>query len=412
MIIITLLGKLQMKHSIKDIFKNLNTYLFFVFFVSFLAVVLTFEQQLSYKKTDILNEEKKIVEQLISLDKKERELALIQFNTKSIQLQQNIENLKTLYKYNFTDHYVLGNSAEYLKNLTELSMLIDQFNTVVQEYYSKTKKQKNSKEDLMAAFELVTKKIDAILLKSIEYDKETFNVVMYLVGITFILVLLATLWYRKMLHSIYEDISYLFKLDKSKGEYEIFSLEADGIALRMNRKSNVNDNPHLIDAVTGINNYKGLLHSYSHKKAHKEDNLTAVAILEIDNFSKSNRAYPQEVAQAMLKKVAYTISLNEQPADIIARTDYNKFTIVLSRSSKEVAFKEVDIIRENISELKFHVPQIGAVKVTVSGAFVVKPNNTSIQEALQQAEEILAHAKSIGKNHILQMKDLDKKEIQ
>jgi len=202
-----------------------------------------------------------------------------------------------------------------------------------------------------------------------------------------------------------------FKLEKNKSGYDIFSLEADAIALRMNRKSNVSDNPNLIDPVTGINNYKGLAHSYTHKKSLKDSNFTSVTLLEIDNFSKSKRVFPQEIAQAMLKKVAYTISLHEQPVDVIARTDYNQFTIILSRPSKEQAFKEVDLIRAGISELKFNIPETGPVSITVSGGFIVKPNNTSLEEGIRQAKEILNYAKSIGKNKLLQVKDLAQKEI-
>jgi diguanylate cyclase (GGDEF)-like protein len=401
-----------MKHSIKEIFNNLSTYLFFIFFVAFLAVVLTFEHQLSFDKTDILNEQKKIAQELATLDTSDTELALIQYNAKSTQLIQAIEKLKTLYKYNLTDQYILGNKNEYFNDLAELSRRIKQFNEIAHTYYSnKTKNQEKLKKQLESNYTQVIMKIDSMLLKSIEYNKEKFNLVKYVVGIAFILILFATFWYRKMLHNIYNDIEYLFKLDKAKAEYDIFSIEADGIALRMNRKNNVSNNPNLIDAVTGINNYKGLVHSYAHKKSLKENNFTAVAVLEIDNFSKSNRVYPQEVAQAMLKKVAYTISLNEQPADVIARTDYNQFTIILSRSSKEQAFKEVDIIRESISELKFHVPKTGAITITVSGGFIIKPKNTSLEEAIKQAKEILEYAKSIGKNKLMQIKDLAQKDI-
>ncbi|WP_297442610.1 GGDEF domain-containing protein [Sulfurimonas sp.] len=401
-----------MKHSIKNIFKNLNTYLFFVFFVSFLSVVFTFEQQLSFDKIDILNKQKKTIKRLTTLDKSDLESALIEFNSKSVQLQQDIEKLQRLYKYNLTDKYILNNSSEYLNDLRELSTLIKKFNNAVHDYYTNTKTvQKNTDADLKLAFHEVTNKIDTIILKSVTYSKEKFDILQYIIALVFILILLATFWYRSMLNSILKDIEYLLKIDKNKDEYDIFSLETDAIALRMNRKSNVSDNPNLIDAVTGINNYKGLIHSYSHKKSLKDSHFTSVTVLEIDNFSKSNRAYTQEVAQAMLKKVAYTISLNEQPADVIARTDYNQFTIVLSRSSKEQAFKEVDTIRESISELKFHVPETGAVTITVSGGFVIKANNTSLEEAMKQAKEILTYAKSIGKNKIMQIRDLAQKEM-
>ena len=400
-----------MKHSIKGIFKNLSTYLFFVFFVAFLAIMLILEQQLSFTKIDILKKEQKIAKELVESHETDKELLLIQFNAKSTKILQNINKLRTLYKYNIFEQFVIQNSNEYNRELNTLYTLGMQLSNAAQTYYTQKKNIPKLKEAYIAAFKKFDNQINKMLLQSLEYNEQKFELIKYAVGVIFLLVFLATFWYRKMLSSIYEDINYLFKVNKNKDDYEIFSMEADAIALRMNRKTQVMDNPHLIDPVTGINNYKGLLHSYSHKKSMKDSNFTAVALLEIDNFSKSKRVFAQEIAQAMLKKVAYTISLHEQPVDVIARTDYNQFTVVLSRPTKEQAFKEVDLMRESIAELKFNIPEHGPVQITISGGFVIKPSNTSIEEALRQAKEILEYAKSIGKNKILQVRDLAQKEM-
>ncbi len=402
-----------MKHSIKDIFNNLRTYLFFVFFVAFLALMLTLEQQLSFMKIDNLNNSKKIMQELVSSPQKDMELALIQLNAKSVELLQNIDKLHVFYKYDIFEQLVLQNSTKYKNSLLQLRNAIEKFNNATRTFYMQKneKLKKIEKAQQLYALNEAEQQIDSMLLQSLQDSEAKFTFVKYFVFGSFILIFLATFWYRKMLHSIYEDINYLFTLDKTKGDYNIFSMEADAIALRMNRKTQVNDNPNLIDPVTGINNYKGLLHSYSHKKFMKESHFTAVALLEIDNFSKSKRVYPQEIAQAMLKKVAYTISLHEQPADVIARSDYNQFTIVLSRPTKEQAYKEVELIRESISELKFNIPNYGQTQITVSGGFVIKPTNTTLEEALKQAKEILEYAKSLGKNKILQVRDLAQREM-
>ena len=403
-----------MKHSIKDIFKNLSTYLFFVFFVAFLALMLVLEQQLSFDKIDTLNNDKAIIKKLVEPHETDMELALIQFNAKSTELLQNIDKLQTLYKYNIFEKLILQNSTEYMQELNKLNILIKKFNSATHEYYiqeDNSKIKKTTKKEHLRAFKALNEQLNNMLFKAMKYNQQKFELIKYLVAAAFFLIFLATFWYRKALKSIYEDINYLFQLDKTKAGYNIYSIEADAIALRMNRKNQVEDNPHLIDPVTDINNYKGLLHSYSHKKSLKDSNFTSVTLLEIDNFSKSKRVFTQEIAQAMLKKVAYTISLHEQPADVIARTDYNQFTLVLSRPTKEQAFKEIDLIRESISELKFNIPNYGPTQITVSGAFVIKPNNSSIEEALKQANEILDYAKSIGKNKILQLRDLAQREI-
>ncbi|QOP43492.1 diguanylate cyclase [Sulfurimonas sediminis] len=403
-----------MKYSIKRIFEHLKFYLLFIFFLASLAVLLTFEEQLSFDKINNLNNQKKIIQTLTRLDTDDIELALIQFNGKSTQLHQEIDKLKMLYKYNITDRYILRNEKEYFDDLQKLSVLTDKFNNAAHTYYvgSKNKKlAKKAKAELDKSLNEIIQQIDTMLFKSLTYNQQKFDIVKILVIITFFLILFATFWYRKMLTAILQDIEYLFQVDKTKSDYEIFSLEADAIALRMNRKTVVQNNPTMLDPVTEINNYKGLVNSYGAKKGLKDSNFTAVSILEVDNFSKSNRAFTQEITQAILRKVAYTISLHEQPIDVIARTDYNQFTVVLSRSSKEQLFKDMEIIRESISELKFNAPGHGPIHITVTGGFVIKPNNTSLEEAIKQAKEILEYAKTTGNNRIFQLRDLAQRGI-
>ena len=398
-----------MKHSIKKIFTNLNTYLFFLLLISFVAMMLTLEQQLSFEKVNNLNKQKKIIQSLTTLKKDDIDLALIQFNGKSTQLHQEIAKLKKIYKYNYSDKLFFGNEQEYLKDLDTLSTLTTSFNKAAHEFYvdiQDNKLKTLAQENLQKSLENVISHINNILLRNIDYNQSKYKLVQLSVIFIFIIILFSTIWYRKKLFSIYKDIEYLYQIDKKKISYEIYTMEADAISMRMNRKNVVSDNPTMLDPVTGINNYKGLLNSYSNKKNVNDSHFISVTIIEIDNFSKTNRAFPQEVTQNILKKVAYTISLHEQPVDVIARTDYNQFTLILSRSSKEASFKDVDLIRQSIEELKFTLPNKGAITITVSGGFIIKPNNTNLEEASRQAMEILQYTKSTTSNKILQSKDI------
>ena len=403
-----------MKQSIKAIFLALKRYLLFIFLVASVVLLFTFEHELSYKKTDNLQHQKKIIATLTNLDRHDLALALIQFNGKSTQLHQEIDKLHTLYKYAYVDKILLANSSEYLNDLQKLSKLTDAFNNAAQEYYVETQNKKlelEAKERLQKALATINQQIDTMLLKSLTYNQKKFLFFKNIMIVLFLITFVATFYFRKQLNSIYNDISFLYHMDRNRQSYAIFTQEADAIFLRMNRKNTSNENPDFIDQATSINNYKGMINAYSSKKGAKESNFTSVSVLEIDNFSKSNRAFSQDAMESILKKVAYTISLHEQPVDVIARTDYNQFTLIFSRSSKEQAFKDVDLVRQSIAELKFHVPNQGATQITVSGGFVIKPNNTSLEEAMKQAKEILRYAQSTGKNKILQLRDLAQKDM-
>ena len=398
-----------MKQSIEKIFNNLSTFLILATLFAGFGVLVSIDHTGSYEKIDNLNNQKHIISTLTELDKSDLELALIQFNGKSTQLLNNIEKLRILYTLNFTEQYILGNEKEYLNDLDELTKLTNEFNLNARQYYIKDKRNENTKkEKLNQSFNKLYKQIDEIIFKSITYNKEKFNIHKNVTYIAFIIILLFTFIYRKKLNYIYDDLYYLYNLDKK--DYIIYSKEADAISLRMNRKPTISDNPTMLDPVTGINNHKGMISSYAQKKGMKESNFTAVTILEIDNFSKSNRAYSQEFTQNILKKVAFTISLHEQSADVIARIDYNQFAVILSRASKEMAFKDMDIIRQSISEIKFKSKATGSIVVTVSGGYVIKPNNTTLDESTREAKKALTHAKEHGGNRISQIRDIQESE--
>ncbi|WP_324170416.1 diguanylate cyclase domain-containing protein [Sulfurimonas sp.] len=401
-----------MKHSIKQIFANLSMSLILISLSITILTLLILEQNNSYSKINNIKNQKKIINSLANLQKADIELALIQFNGKSTKLHYEVDKLRSLNKYDYSGKYILDNQAEYILDLDKLTKLTINFNDIAHKYYIKNLKNKRKKsKDLQNALYAVNAHLDYIIFQNILYDEKKFIFIQYLAIFTFLIGVSSMFWYKKRLNAIYKDILYLYAIDKSKKEYVIFSQEADAIRLRMNRKPVSTDNPAMLDPVTQINNHKGMLSSYSNKKGLKDSNFTSVTIIEIDNFSKQKRTFSQEFTQAILKKIAFTMSLHEQATDVIARTDYNQFTIILSRGSKERSFKDVDIIRQSISEIKFKAPGGGPIIITVSGGFIIKPNNQNLNEALKQAKEVLLYAKKTGTNLISQIRDLAEHEL-
>jgi len=401
-----------MKHSIKKIFRNLSFFLLAVSVFAGLALLAAMDHLNSYKKIDNLNTQKKVISSLMNLQKENLELMFIELNGKSKQLHIEIDKLRTLYDYNFAEKYILSNQKEYLSDLDKLSSLTTAFNKEAYVHYYYEKENKNetaTKEELEKKSFSLKEHIDSIIFKDITYSQKKFNIHKNATFLAFIITLFGFIWYKKRLNVIYEDLQFLFHVNHKK--HTIFSQEIGAISVRMNRKSMAVDNPILLDPITGINNLKGLINSYSEKKGIKEDNFTSVSILEIDNFSKTNKVYAQELTQAILKKIAFTISLHEQVTDIIARTDYNQFTIILSRPKKEDSFKEIENIRKSISELKLSSAELGEINITVSGGHIIKPNNVSLEEAIRQAKKVLQHAQNSGKNKISQIKDLAQSEL-
>ncbi|MCW9026580.1 MAG: GGDEF domain-containing protein [Thiovulaceae bacterium] len=400
-----------MKISIKSVFKNITVFFGIFTLISASALLFTFEQNNSFIKTDILNQQKQIIKALKQINKNDLELALIQYNGKSTELQYQVSKLKELYQYDITGHYILKNAQEYKNDLEILSKLIDLFNSKAYTYYKSTKQLEAVKNEFDKAYVDLEKQINSITFKNIDYNKQKLQFMMRMALVSFLFVTLTLFWYYSRLKKIYNDIAYLQAPSKSKSDYQINTLEADAISIRMKKKPDVKDNPSNIDPITKINNNKGLISEYSEKKGFKENNFTSVTVLEIDNFSKTNRAFNQEFSQAALKKIAYTISLFEQPTDVIARTDYNQFTVILSRDTKEKAFKDMEAIREAISELKFVTQTKVPVQITVCGGFFIKPNNVVLNNALIEAKKILKFAQEGASNRISQKRDMESVNI-
>lgn len=398
-----------MKHSIQNIFKNLSTFFILATIFAGFGVIVAIDHSSSYEKVNNLTNQKVIIFDILNLSKENLEISLIKLQGGTTQLQYDVEKLHSLYQYSIFEKFILSNSKEYLGDLDLLDKLRADFTKKANTYYSTTQDSDLYKSELQESFNSLDTHINSMIIKSIYYNQATFNIHKKVTYFAFLAILFATLWYRKRLTLIYKDLEFLNNANLQ--QYNIFSLEAEAISQKIKRKPVVTDNPTMIDAVTGINNLKGMMSSYSEKKGMKDRNFTSVTVFEVDNFSKTNKAYSQELTQSILKKIAFSISLHQQITDVIARTDYNQFTVILSRETKDQLFKDADNIRHSISELKLSSTEAGEIELSISGGHVTKPNNQSLEEAIRQAKKVLLHAQKKSKNIISQVKDLAHSEL-
>ena len=398
-----------MKHSIKNIFNNLIMLWILISFVTALSILSTIERNSSFKKVNSLITQKATLTTLIQLNKKDIEYALIQYNGKTTHILNKIEILRNLYIYDFTGRYILDNSNEYMSDLDKLSELVSIFNDKATHYYTNNiKDEKINFQELHNYYSKINNHINSIIFKNISYEELKFHMIEKISIVAFLLILFTTIWYRKRLNIIYNDILFLFSANANKANYEIFSEEVNAISHRMKRKHSISEDTSMMDQATDIYNAKGFFKSFTEKKNLKGENLTFITILEVDNFSQDDNQFTKETTNAILRKIAFSISLYEQTTDVVARTQYNQFSIILSRQTKEKAFKEIEAIRQSISEIKFKNNDAQSINITVSGGFVIKTENTSLEEATKEAKRVLQRAKDSGKNKISQVNDFVK----
>ena len=399
-----------MKRSIAKIFKNLNSFLLTLLVLSTISLLFILEQYHSYEKIKTLNHQEQVISDILDNQQQTNIVDIYFYNDRIAQINNEISTLQNKHQYHFLSSIILDNSAEYNKDLNKLRSLVKQFDTQSRKYYDMSIEDNNIKpflDDLNKTFISINALIDAITVTNVSYDGARFDVFMKLFFILFILLVLITFSFKKQLKSVYKDIFSLYTAD-SKKNYIPYTQEVDSILLRIGRKNQLTDNPAMMDPITEIHNNKGMIQAYAERKNIKDNNFSSIAVVEIDNFSKSKRTFSQEFTQEILKKVAYTISLHQQALDIIARSDYNQFTLIFSRSSKEQLFKDVELVRQSIAELKLTTPEGVTIEISVTGGFVHKAHSAPLDESIRKAKELLKSAKELGKNQILQNKDLPK----
>ena len=398
-----------MQQSILKIFKNMNIQNIIIFLLSLFILLFFIEENISNNNMQAFNSYERILYEYLEKSKDKNSLKILDYNAKMATIYNEIDAITQMSKYYYLSSAFLEDFKNHNLQLLKLKQSIQKYDSLLREHFDSSDKKKVKQRvlEIEKAFYEVNKNINIYVTDALYLNNERFTIYSKAFYLLFFLTLLNVLWYKKNFDLIYKDIMILKDLDSNK-DSQINTIEIDSIALRMKRKSSASDDPSMLDPVTNIYNDKGMIQAYSEKKKSKNNSFSSVTVLEIDNFSKNNRPFTQELTQDILKKVAYSLSLHKQAGDIIARTDYNQFTLIYARSNKAELFKDTDLLRQSISEIKFLNQNQEKIQVTVSGGFVEKSTNNAIEESIKRAKELLQHAQKHGNNKIIQIKDLPK----
>jgi len=396
-----------MRPSIKDIFSSWKKLALIISILLGFTVFTVLEEYTSFGKVENLQEQKKLINFIADIGRMDLEFAAIQFRGKSTMLKFQHEKLLTLDSYDMIGQYLSNQGSDYHRDLEKLMKLIQTFTQQAESWYDPVKTNLKTREKAMQeAKENLIAHINIMIEKNISYDYQKFMVQQSLIYLALILMVAMLIVYSRKFSTILKDISSLYVVDMKDQANKITTEEIGIIAKRMNRKSLSSDDPSMIDPITEINNYKGLLYAYTNKKGKKESSHIDVCTFEIDNFSALDAKYTKIFTQSVLKKIAFMVSLYQQPADIIGRTDYSQFTIIFSRNERDQALKDCRLIMSSVEETAFKSPDGENLALTLSAGFSPKLSNSTIDETIEQAKKVLIQAKEEGPNKLLQMKDM------
>lgn len=163
----------------------------------------------------------------------------------------------------------------------------------------------------------------------------------------------------------------------------------------------------ITDVLTGMHNRRYLQDRLRGELASAQRNRTPLAclILDADHFKRINDEHGHLAGDSVLREIARRISSEIRANDIGARFGGEEFAVLLPGTSREVARRLGERIREAVSRTPVEFIEGQAVKMTVSiGVASVQPSRDSEDLAaagerlLADADAALYRAKSDGRN--------------
>jgi len=134
-------------------------------------------------------------------------------------------------------------------------------------------------------------------------------------------------------------------------------------------------------------------------KRHKKD--LSVMMLDIDNFKKLNDQYGHQFGDEVLSNIADVLLDTVREHDIVGRYGGEEFIVVFPNTNDAQGLIIGDRIKRKIESLTFRID----VNVTVSGG--IASLTSSLEQLVYDADCLMYHAKSIGKNKIIIKKNTE-----
>jgi len=398
---------MKKRPSIQEIFKNWQKFTLLALVILILLTLSSLIEGNSFSKSANLMGQKALVNEVVALGREDLNIANIQYRGHGEQLLIDYDKLLGLRNMDVFGNYILGYAAEYATDLGTLKERIERFNASAAAWYDPSESDLDAREQqLQQSRYALLSHIDTMLFRNIGYDYQQFGIRQMMIFASLALCALILVYYALRFRIVFKDIHSLYAIETSGREpHQIVTDEIDVISKRMNRKPTATDNPALIDPVTEINNYKGLVTAFANRKS-KDGASLAVCVISVDGFKELDKQHPKSFTQMVLKKIAFMLSLHEQHTDILARTDYCEFTLVLSRANMSQILEECDNIRKSVEETAFKVPKGNTIHLTISGGLTQKSGQVSIEESVELARDVLAKAQRMGTNSIKQPKDV------
>jgi diguanylate cyclase (GGDEF)-like protein len=198
--------------------------------------------------------------------------------------------------------------------------------------------------------------------------------------------------------------------DQERRLREYQSILEDAVDIRTKELKDINVKLQVLattDSLTGIKNRRSYFDSSEPmiEFSKRESKLLGVLMLDIDRFKNINDTYGHAVGDKALILIVNTMNVILRKSDILGRVGGEEFAISLPHTSEEGIVLVANKIREAIYNLVFIHEEIEIPLRISIGATIVNKEDTSIDEALQRADQALYKAKNSGRNKVIFLND-------
>ncbi len=161
------------------------------------------------------------------------------------------------------------------------------------------------------------------------------------------------------------------------------------------------------DHLTGLPNRAAFREGFQRNVslAGRRNEVVSVAILDLDRFKYVNDTYGHAAGDEVLRRMAAILTGALRKSDLLARWGGEEFVAMFPNTSQEGACMAVRKALEALSLQEFKGPGGRNFRVTFSAGVAEVAPNTTVEEAVAEADRFLYLAKAQGRNCVLSDKD-------
>ncbi len=155
-----------------------------------------------------------------------------------------------------------------------------------------------------------------------------------------------------------------------------------------------------MDPLTGLHNRRWLDEAFGRQleRATRAHQCTSALMIDIDNFKRLNDEYGHLTGDAVLGRVAQTLTRGLRPQDLLARYGGEEFAVLLPGLELGGAFAVGERLRLAVQSSPTDVDGFGVPAITVSIGAAEMREHDRLDDLLTRADIALFRAKDSGKN--------------